>query len=31
VYLPLDTEVKAAIGEKVYAAETILARFPRRG
>jgi phosphatidylserine decarboxylase len=31
VYLPLDVEVKAAIGEKVYAAETILARFPGNG
>ena len=25
VYLPLDAEIKAAIGEKVYAAETVLA------
>ena len=25
VYLPLDAEVKAAIGDKVYAAETVLA------
>jgi phosphatidylserine decarboxylase len=25
VYLPLDAEVKAAIGEKVYAAESVLA------
>ena len=31
VYLPLDAEVKAAIGEKVYAAQTILARLPRHG
>ena len=31
VYLPLDAEVKAAIGEKVYAAETILARLPGHG
>jgi phosphatidylserine decarboxylase len=31
VYLPLDAEVKAAIGEKVYAAETILARLARNG
>ena len=31
VYLPLDAEVKAAIGEKVYAAETVLARLPRHG
>jgi len=29
VYLPLDAEVKAAIGEKVYAAESILARLSR--
>jgi len=27
VYLPLDAEVKASIGEKVYAAETVLARL----
>ena len=27
VYLPPDAEPKAAIGEKVYAAETVLARF----
>ncbi|HEV3008136.1 MAG TPA: phosphatidylserine decarboxylase, partial [Burkholderiales bacterium] len=25
VYLPLDAEVKAAIGDKVYAAESVLA------
>jgi phosphatidylserine decarboxylase len=31
VYLPLDAEVKAAIGEKVYAAETVLARLPGNG
>jgi phosphatidylserine decarboxylase len=31
VYLPPDAEPKAAIGEKVYAAETILARFARHG
>ncbi len=31
VYLPLDAEVSAAIGEKVYAAETVLARLKRRG
>jgi phosphatidylserine decarboxylase len=31
VYLPLDAEVKAAIGEKVYAAESILARLSRHG
>src|SRR3954451_4929640 len=31
VYLPLDAEVKAALGEKVYAAETVLARLARHG
>jgi phosphatidylserine decarboxylase len=31
VYLPLDAEVKAAIGEKVYAAESVLARLSRHG
>ena len=31
VYLPLDAEVKAAIGEKVYAAESVLARLARHG
>ena len=31
VYLPLDAEVKAAIGEKVYAAETVLARLSASG
>ena len=31
VYLPPDAEPKAAIGEKVYAAETILARFAKHG
>ena len=25
VYLPLDAQVRAAIGDKVYAAETVLA------
>jgi hypothetical protein len=25
VYLPLDAQVKAAIGDKVYAAESVLA------
>jgi len=30
LYLPLDAEVKAAIGEKVYAAETVLARLAQR-
>jgi phosphatidylserine decarboxylase len=29
VYLPLDAEVKAAIGEKVYAAQSVLARLSR--
>jgi phosphatidylserine decarboxylase len=31
VYLPLDVEVKAAIGEKVYAAQSVLARLARHG
>ena len=31
VYLPLDAELTAAIGEKVYAAESVLARLKRRG
>jgi phosphatidylserine decarboxylase len=31
VYLPLDAEVKAALGDKVYAAETILARLAAHG
>ena len=31
VYLPLDAELTAAIGEKVYAAETVLARLKSRG
>jgi phosphatidylserine decarboxylase len=31
VYLPLDAEVKAAIGEKVYAAQTVLARLKPHG
>jgi phosphatidylserine decarboxylase len=31
LYLPLDAEVTAAIGEKVYAAETILARLKPHG
>jgi len=30
-YLPLDAEVKGAIGEKVYAAESVLARLARHG
>jgi phosphatidylserine decarboxylase len=31
VYLPLDAEVTAAIGEKVYAAKSVLARLSRHG
>jgi phosphatidylserine decarboxylase len=31
VYLPLDAEVTAAIGEKVYAVESVLARLSRHG
>jgi phosphatidylserine decarboxylase len=31
VYLPLDAEVSAALGEKVYAAESVLARLARHG
>jgi len=31
VYLPLDAEVRTAIGEKVYAAQTVLARLARHG
>jgi phosphatidylserine decarboxylase len=31
VYLPLDAEVKAAIGEKVYATESVLARLSPHG
>lgn len=31
VYLPLDAEPQAAIGDKVFAAETVLARLPGRG
>jgi phosphatidylserine decarboxylase len=31
LYLPLDAEVTAAIGEKVYAAQTVLARLKRNG
>ena len=31
VYLPLDAELKAAIGEKVYAAQTVLARLKAHG
>jgi len=31
VYLPLDAEVSAALGEKVYAGESVLARLVRHG
>jgi len=31
VYLPLDAEVSAALGEKVYAGESVLARMARHG
>jgi phosphatidylserine decarboxylase len=31
VYLPLDAEVKAALGDKVHAAESILARLAAHG
>ena len=31
LYLPLDAEVTAALGEKVYAAESVLARLPGHG
>ena len=31
VYLPLDAEPGAAIGDKVFASETVLARLPGRG
>ena len=31
LYLPLDAEVKAAIGEKVYAAQSVLARLADHG
>ena len=31
LYLPLDAEPQAALGDKVYAAETILARLSNRG
>jgi phosphatidylserine decarboxylase len=31
VYLPLDAEPKAAIGDKVYASDTVLARLAARG
>jgi phosphatidylserine decarboxylase len=31
VYLPLDAQVDAAVGEKVYAGETVLARLAKHG
>jgi phosphatidylserine decarboxylase len=31
VYLPLDAEVRCALGEKVYAAESVLARLAEHG
>ena len=31
LYLPLDAEPQAAIGDKVYASETVLARLAARG
>ena len=31
VYLPLEAQAVAALGDKVYAAETVLARLPGRG
>jgi phosphatidylserine decarboxylase len=31
VYLPLDARVDAAVGEKVYAGETVLARLAKHG
>lgn len=31
LYLPLDAQVNAAIGEKVYAGETVLARLAKHG
>jgi len=31
LYLPLDAEVKAALGDTVYAAETVLARLAEHG
>ena len=31
LYLPLDAEVTAALGDKVYAAESVLARLKRNG
>ncbi len=31
LYLPLDAEVSAELGDKVYAAESVLARLPQNG
>jgi len=31
LYLPLDAEVTAGLGDKVYAAESVLARLPQNG
>jgi phosphatidylserine decarboxylase len=31
VYLPVDAEVRAALGDKVYAAESVIARLPGHG
>jgi phosphatidylserine decarboxylase len=31
IYLPPDAEVKAALGDKVHATESVLARLPARG
>jgi phosphatidylserine decarboxylase len=31
VYLPVDAEVRAALGDKVYAAESVIARLPANG
>jgi phosphatidylserine decarboxylase len=31
VYLPIDAQVQAALGDKVYAAESVIARLPEHG
>jgi phosphatidylserine decarboxylase len=31
VYLPLDAQAQAALGDKVYAAESVIARLPEHG
>ena len=31
VYLPVDAEARAALGDKVYAAESVIARLPEHG